>query len=162
MSIVLQKLLEITRKRVVNESDLVYFQEHVEDFPEAWGNLYLWSVHNKNYQLSDYLLDSGLELNYNDEIRRDLMESYCRYGLYTDKIIRDGFEISQDIYYSIVNTYSNDQYFDKDRLDSEYNTSKHLSRVRKLFKLKDNIQKKGCSNVVNKVISSNFKSQLSI
>ena len=109
MKKVLQNLLEITRKRVVNESDLIYFEEHVEDFPDAWGNLYLWSIQSRNYQLSDYLLELGLELNCNDEIRRDAMGSYTLFGLYSDKIIQDGFEITPDIYHSIVNTYSNDK-----------------------------------------------------
>ncbi len=144
MKKVLQNLLEITRKRVVNESDLIYFEEHVEDFPEAWGNLYLWSIQSRNYQLSDFLLDSGLELNCNDEIRSDVMGSYTQYGLYSEKIIWDGFQITDNIYHSIINAYSNDQYFDKDRLDKEYNNSVVLSRIRKITRLKDNIHKKRC------------------
>ncbi|MEA4983215.1 MAG: hypothetical protein VB066_10925 [Paludibacter sp.] len=148
MSVVLQNLLEITRKRVVSESDLDYFEEHVEDFPDNWGNLYLWSIQSKNYQLSDYLLECGLDLNTCEDVRRDVMKSYSLYGLYSEKIIQDGFEITKDIYHLIINVYSNDQYFDKDRLDNDYNYSLPLSRGKKIDRLINNIHKKRCSVVI--------------
>lgn len=142
MSVVLQNLLEITRKRVVSESDLDYFEEHVEDFPDNWGNLYLWSIQSKNYQLSDYLLESGLDLNINEDVRRDVINSYSLFGLYSEKIIQDGFDITKDIYHLIINIYSNDKYFERDRIEKDFNYCTFRDRERKILKIKVRISRK--------------------
>ena len=148
MSVIFQNLLEITRKKLVSESDLDYFEEHVEDFPDKWGNLYLWSIQCKNYRLSDYLLESGLELNSCEEVKWEVIKSYTLFGLYSERIIQDGFIITPEIYHSIINTYSNDKYFDNDRLDSDYKKSLFLSRKKKITRLKNNLHQKRCSVVI--------------
>ena len=142
MSVVMQKLLEISRKGVVSENDLDYFEEHIENFPDKWGKLYLWSIQSKNYQLSDYLLESGLDLNTCEDVRRDVMKSYSLYGLYSEKIIQDGFEITKDIYHLIINIYSKDQYFERDRIEKDFNYCTFRDRERKILKIKVRISRK--------------------
>ena len=148
MSVIFQNLLEITRKKLVSESDLDYFEEHVEDFPDKWGNLYLWSIQCKNYRLSDYLLESGLELNSCEEVKWEVIKSYTLFGLYSERIIQDGFIITPEIYHSIINTFSNNKYFDKERLDSDYKNSLYLNRKKKISRLKNNFHQKRCSVVI--------------
>lgn len=145
MKTVLQNLFEIARKESINEIEMDYFEDHVEDFPDQWGNLYLWSVQNRNYQVSDYVLECGLDLNKSKDVKHDLMGAYSMYRLYTDKIIQDGFEIIPDIYNYIINTYSNDEHFSKDRLDSDYKNSLYLNRQKKILKLKNNFHQQRSS-----------------
>ena len=137
------RLLEICRSKNVSEIQFDYFVDNIEDYPGSWGLLYLWSVERKNYELSDYLISIGFDLNTDERVKHEMLISFEFYkrDLFR-KIHDDGFILTGEFidqlkgYYYKVKEYYMD-YLDKVILLNR--TNKLLKIVEKLKSRKINI-----------------------
>lgn len=116
MSYVEEKLLEISRSNRVSMNEMDYFEDHVENYPNQWGMLYLWSIESRNYTLSDCILSCGYDLNIDVRVRIEVINSFEFFKRdYVKKIIKDGFIIDSKII-SQIQQKNNSDMFDSELL----------------------------------------------
>jgi len=108
-----QKLLEIARKKHVSEKEIGYFENHVEDYPSSWGNLYLWSIESENYELTDYILLLGFNPNNDFQVYSEIILSFgYNRRSFVNRIIQYGFIIDNEFLNEVRLTIPTSKYFD--------------------------------------------------